>query len=136
MNKTAARSFVYAALIFVAGLVVGLLSAPLIGHSFMRPPTPAQMSNHIMSHLQSRLDLTAEQSAQIKPIVDQLGNDMQGIWLDTTKRVTARMEQSDQQIAALLTPEQKIKMQAFIAENRERMLKRHIPGGPPRPPPG
>ena len=133
MNKIASRSVVYALLIFVAGAATGLLLGPLLGRPFMRPPTPEQMSDHLMSRLQSHLDLTPEQSAQIRPIIDETGRDIQGIWVSTTIRVSARVDQSNEEIARHLTAEQIPKMERFVAEGREQMRKRGL--RPPPPPP-
>ncbi len=130
-KKKTARIIVFSLLIFIGGLATGLLSVPMLDRYFMRPPKPEDMSRHILSMLQSRLALTPEQSAQIKPIVDKAGADMQTIWFETTNRVAARMEATDSEIALLLTPEQKPKLDVFAAERRERMRKRTL--FPPRP---
>ena len=132
---TKARSWkvvLCATLIFVAGLFIGLLASPHVLRTFLRPPTPAEMSRHILARLQSRLSLTPEQTAQIKPLVEQTASDIDAIRAATTKQISDRIAEAHSKTATFLTPEQKAKLDQMAAERRERM--RH---GPPfflRPP--
>jgi Spy/CpxP family protein refolding chaperone len=116
----------YATLIFVAGLFIGVLAGPHLLRTFLRPPTPAEMSRHIFARLQSRLSLTPEQTAQIKPLVEQTASDIEGIRVATTKQISERIAETDSKIATFLSPEQKVKLEQMQAERRDRI--RH---GPP-----
>jgi Spy/CpxP family protein refolding chaperone len=131
---TKARSWkvvLYATLIFVAGLFIGVLAGPHVLRTFLRPPTPAEMSRHILARLQSRLSLTPEQTAQIKPLVEQTAVDIDAIREATTKQISDRIAEANAKTAAFLTPEQKAKLDQMAAERRERM--RHgSPFFPPR----
>lgn len=111
----------YATLIFVAGLFIGVLAGPHVLRTFLRPPTPAEMSSHILARLQSRLSLTPEQTAQIKPLVEQTSSDIDAIREATTKQVADRIAETDSRIAPFLTPEQKAKLDQMQAEHREHM---------------
>jgi autotransporter translocation and assembly factor TamB len=115
----------YATLIFVAGLFIGILTGPLVLRTFLRPPTPAEMSSHILARLQSRLALTPEQTAQIKPFVELTSSDIEAIRLATTKQISDRIAETNSKIAPLLSPEQKTKLDQMETERRERM--RHAP---------
>jgi Spy/CpxP family protein refolding chaperone len=121
----------YAALIFVAGLFIGVLASPHLLRTFLRPPTPAEMSSHILARLQSRLSLTPEQTAQIKPLVEQTASDIEAIRLSTTKQISERITESNSKTATFLTPEQKAKLDQMVAERRERM-RHESPFFPPR----
>jgi hypothetical protein len=126
---TKARSWkviLYATLIFVAGLFIGLLASPHVLRTFLRPPTPAEMSRHILARLQSRLSLTPEQTVQIKPLIEQTASDIDAIRSATTKQVSDHIAETNSKIATFITPEQKAKLDQMEAERRERM--RH---GPP-----
>jgi Spy/CpxP family protein refolding chaperone len=126
------KIILYATLIFVAGLFIGVLAGPHVLRTFLRPPTPAEMSRHILARLQSRLALTPEQTAQIKPLVEQTASDIDAIRAATTKQVSDRIAETNSKIATFITPEQKVKLDQMDAERREHM--RH---GPPfflRPP--
>jgi len=120
------RVVFYATLIFVAGLFIGVLAGPIVLRTFLRPPTPAEMSRHILARLHSRLSLTPEQTAQIKPLVEQTASDVDAIRSATTKQVSDRIAETNSKVATFLTPEQKVKLDQMEAERREHM--RH---GPP-----
>jgi len=134
MNKISrTKVALYAALIFAGGLATGVVTAPLLGRAFRGPPSPEQMSRRMLSMLEKRLDLNREQIAQIKPIIDKSGENMRAIWLDTARRVSAQVDEINKEIAPLLSPEQKVKLDKFTAEARERRRKRTAFGHPPRP---
>ena len=121
----------YTMLIFVAGMFVGLLAGPHMLSSYLRPPTPAEMSSRILARLQSRLSLTPEQTAQIKPIVEQTASEIDAIREATTKQIADRIAESNSKIAAFITPEQKAKLDRMEAERREHM-RHNGPFFPPR----
>ncbi|MGH8093113.1 MAG: hypothetical protein ACREIF_06540 [Chthoniobacterales bacterium] len=132
------RVILYAVLIFLAGAVTGALIAPMLGRTFMRPPEPKQLSRQMLERLQSGLHLTDEQSAQIKPLIEKTGADMETIWRETARRVHERIAQTNAQISALLTPEQKTAFAKMEAEHRKQFRQHHHfapPPGPPPPPP-
>jgi len=121
---TNARSWkvvLYATLIFVAGLFIGSLAGPRMLLKYLRPPTPAEMSSHILARLQLRLSLTPEQTAQIKPLVEQTASEIDTIRVATTKQIADRIAESNSKIAAFITPEQKAKLDQMEAERREHM---------------
>ena len=111
----------YATLIFAAGLFIGVLAGPHLLRTLLRPPTPAEMSSHILARLQFRLSLTPEQTAQIRPLVERTSSDIDAIREATTKQVADRIAETDSKIAPFLTPEQKTKLDQMQAEHRERM---------------
>ena len=136
MNSSrTARIVLYAILIFLAGAVTGTLVAPMIGRSFMRLPDSQQMSRHMLAHLQSNLDLTDEQMAKIRPVIEKTCADMETIHHETTKRALERIAESNAKIALLLTPEQKAKFEKMEAEHRNRIRHVHHFATPPGPPP-
>src|SRR6202043_2484919 len=117
MTKASSWKIVfYTMLIFVAGMFVGLLAGPHLLSSYLRPPTPAEMSSRILARLQSRLSLTPEQTAQIKPLVEQTASEIDGIREATTKQIADRIAESNSKIEAFITPEQKSKLDLLEAE--------------------
>jgi Spy/CpxP family protein refolding chaperone len=125
------KVILYATVIFMAGLFIGSLAGPRMLIRLLRPPTPAEMSSHILVRLQSRLSLTPEQTAQIKPLVEQTASEIDAIRVATTKQIADRIAESNSKIAAFITPEQKAKLDRMEAERREHM--RHSgPFFPPR----
>jgi hypothetical protein len=113
----------YATLIFAAGLFTGLIGGPLLFRTFLRPPTPAEMSAHILARMQSRLSLSPEQIGQIKPLVEVTASDIEAIRVATTKQISDRIAQTNSKIAPFLTPEQNAKLDQMEAERREHMRR-------------
>ncbi|SRR6266403_2023635 len=124
MSKASSwKVFLYAALVFVAGLFIGVIAGPHGLRMFLSPPTPAEMSSHILARLQHRLSLTPEQTAQIKPLVEQTSFDIEAIREATTKQVADRIAETDSKIAPFLRPEQKAKLDQMGIERREHMRR-------------
>lgn len=136
MNKSrTARIVLYAALIFLAGALTGALIAPLIGRHFMRMPDSHHLSRAMLSHLRSELDLTKDEEAQIKPVIEKTCVDMETIHRETVQRALDRLAETNTKISAFLTPEQKEKFKKMEAEHRVHIRHFRHPGGPPGPPP-
>ncbi len=140
MNRTrATRIVLYAALIFGAGAITGAFVAPHLGRAFMRPPRPEQMAEHMMDRLRGGLDLTPEQAARIKPLIEKTGQEMETIRKETTRRVFDRIAETNEEITSFLTPEQRTKFQRMEVEHRQRLQLYHplaeSPGPPPPPGP-
>jgi len=122
--------------IFVVGIITG--SALTIGWSayFKHPPGEAQMKHHLMAGLTEQLKLTADQQAKIEPILADTGAKIQAIHHQEVGSVSQILKAADQQISALLTPEQQVEFQKIAAE-REKMFSGHMhPWGPPKDGPG
>lgn len=134
-NPRTAKIVLYAALIFLAGAATGALLAPRIGRPFMRPPDSRQMSEHMLRDLQEGLGLTTAQMAQVRPLVEKTGRDLDAIRQETVRRVVQRIEASHTEISNLLTPEQRIKFTKMEAEHRAHRRRGHPVGEPPGPPP-
>lgn len=133
-NLRSTKIIAYVVVIFCAGLVSGILLSPRVGHMFLRPPGPAEMSRHMLERMQTRLDLTPEQSAAIKPLLEAASADLSVIRHETTERVSSRIAQTNESISALLNPEQRQELARMEAERKEHM-SRHEPFAPAPPPP-
>ena len=133
-NSRTFRVILYASLIFLAGAVTGALLAPRLGRDSWRPPEPRQLSAHMMEHLQAELHLSDEQTEKIKPLVEKAGADLEVIRHETLRRVLDRLAQTNTQVSALLTPEQKVHFAKMEAEHHKRIQEHHhflSPHGPP-----
>ena len=102
--------------------------------------------------LQDRLNLTADQSTQIKAILDDGQTKMQALRANTALSQDDRRSQSmalrndeNTKIEAVLTADQKAQYEQILAQQRDRMRNGGGPGGPggdgsapppPPPPPG
>jgi hypothetical protein len=97
------KILLYAALIFIGGLLSGLVLGPVLRHTLLGLSSPAVISHHILWRLKSRLHLTPDQMAQIKPFVEKAATDLYAIHSDSGKRVSNRIEEANSQIAGFLT---------------------------------
>ena len=98
--------------------------------------------------LQDRLNLTADQSTQIKAILDDDQTKLQALRANTALAPDDRRSQSmalrndeNTKIEAVLTADQKTQYEQILAQQRDRMRNGGGPGGPggdgsaPPPPP-
>lgn len=93
-----------------------------------QPPTMQQR----MAGITQALNLTDAQQQQIYPLLQQAQQKMQALAADNSTPIADRQAQADvirknlhTQIAAVLTPEQRQKLESLTS---------HGPGGPPPPP--
>ena len=97
----------------------------------------------MMENLVSKLDLTPEQQAKIKPIVDQANDELRQLRRTTQRTTVGVLERMQADISAQLTPEQKAKFDSQMGHQRERFrhfmeerAKRMRERGQPPPPDG
>jgi protein CpxP len=102
---------------------------------FAQPPgpkgTPEQMAERRLTHLTKTLTLTADQAGKIKPILENSAKEMAKIREEKKGDRKAammaakdRMEATDKEITALLTPEQQTKFAQQRDKMREKMQDR------------
>jgi Spy/CpxP family protein refolding chaperone len=137
--------------IFVIGVVTGgALSFGLGAHFMHGPMDNRDMNKHWMAHLTKELNLTADQQAKIQPILADADVRFHALFRDEKQQGAQIFRETDDKIAAVLTPDQEAELKKMEAE-REKMFPghRHSPGDkfdhgapdgsmptPPPPPPG
>jgi hypothetical protein len=84
-------------------------------------------------HLQQQLKLTPEQLRALDPILDEMAKQLQEIRAESGRRVSETITRSHEQLAAHLTPGQRVELQA-MEERHAGMLRRHRWSDPPPPP--
>jgi Spy/CpxP family protein refolding chaperone len=144
------------AVIFIAGVLSGAALTIALGPRFLhsgRPPGADTMQRHFMAQLTRELNLTPDQQAKIEPIVQQAAKELHEVHVDEVQRVTHIIHFANDQIAPILTPDQKTQLDKLIAEGENSFSGRGKnwgggPGdmrfhggapdgaGPPQPPPG
>jgi Spy/CpxP family protein refolding chaperone len=123
-------------IIFIVGIVTGVALAIGLGPRFMHSPLPHDMKKHWMAHLTHELNLTADQQSKIQPILADAANKFQALHRDELDRGSQIFKAADDQISALLTPDQKAELQKMESE-REKMFSGHMhTWGPPHEGPG
>jgi protein CpxP len=102
------------------------------GHHGMNPDAQLQ-------HLTKQLDLTADQQAQIKPILENRDQQMKQLWQDQSLAPADRhakmktiQEDSKGKIEAALNDTQKQKFEAMQARMHERQQGGEAPQAPPQ----
>ncbi len=111
-------------LVFMAGGATGIFVTMVVGHHFM-------FGHHVFAaqamknRLQWQLRLTDEQMAKISPIIEKTGAQLEEIRGDTGKRVRETIAQAHRDIAPILTPEQKERLQQMEQRQRRWMHRGH-----------
>ena len=118
----------YVLAIFLAGGGSGALIAWQV---FQRMPIvpvpPAEIGARLRARFQSQLALTPEQMQKIDPIIDQAMRRVEAIHPETASHVFANVSNLDEQVRAVLTPEQKIKFEQLERGRRERLHQKFGP---------
>jgi periplasmic protein CpxP/Spy len=137
-----------ATLLFSAGL---LCAGPVFAQTDAPPPTPAQADGappppmghhrggpeHRVEMLQHSLNLSPDQTTQVKALLDDERSKMEALHGNTAlapedrrTQMMAVRQDTNTKVRALLTPDQVTKFDAMQARMRDRR-----PGGPDGPPP-
>jgi Spy/CpxP family protein refolding chaperone len=121
----------------------GQMQGPPPGGQWGRGPNAERR----VEMLQKRLNLSADQTAQVKAIFEGERGKMEALRANTSlapqdrrSQMMAIHQDGEAKIQAVLTPDQKTKYEEMQAKERERMQERRQGGGgdgsaPPPPPP-
>lgn len=117
--------------VFLAGIVVGVAGdrALLLRQGRVLPKEGLQIvSSRIVRAMDRELDLTEAQKASIGQILDERKARIGRIWSEVRPDVRAEIERSNAEIAAKLTPEQRVRFEEILAR-WERRIER-LTGSP------
>ena len=125
----------YAAALFAAGAVSGgALGVYETKARLFQPQQEQDVALRMRARLQKRLELTPDQMAKLAPIIDSAAKDLHAIRTDNAQRVGKVFESAYSQISAILTPEQRVKLEQMQKEHRAMIQNRlghwHQGGGP------
>jgi len=106
---------VLALVVFGAGIAIGWSTTVLQADQRDRHyrEHPEQMPTRIVERLDKELGLTAQQSRQLLPIVQQWWQGWQQARRESYPVYKPSLEQADRRISAILTPQQKPKWDAY-----------------------
>jgi Spy/CpxP family protein refolding chaperone len=132
--------------VFLAGVLVGGLVTLRVGrHIAQRLPMAEGFGPQLLGRLVTQLELTPEQQAKIKPIVDQAAEELHELRRTTQHSSAAVLVRMQSDISAVLTPAQKAKFDELSTQQRDRFKRfmdergrrrgEHPPGMGDRPPP-
>jgi Spy/CpxP family protein refolding chaperone len=113
--------------VFLFGGAIGAVGVLRFWRPAVPPPStpPAQFGWQLMRRwvASNQLDLTAEQKAKIRPIVFETAESLRRLRRDTLYSEQVALEHMQDQISALLTPEQRAKFAEMIEVQRTRMRR-------------
>ena len=115
----------YVALIFLAGGVAGGSIGWTASTRQHEPrhrrefPDAKRMGEFMLRRLEERVGLTQEQVATLRPILEQSAQDIREVHGKALQEVEAVIRRTHEEIAATLTPEQKIRLDEVEKERRE-----------------
>jgi Spy/CpxP family protein refolding chaperone len=130
------KAFVGVGLVFVVGVLAGLIPGFYFTHRFPPPPPPPSMDPAhrdamMIERLSKDLSLTEEQKARVKPIVSRMNEKLDGQFRDMQPKVQQIFDEGFTEIGKQLNDDQKSRFRSL----RERMErgKGHRPPPPPFP---
>jgi Spy/CpxP family protein refolding chaperone len=119
---------VYVLAIFLAGGGSGALIAWKMCRRMPVAPVPsAEIGARLRARFQSRLDLTSDQAQKIDPMIDQAMRRVEAIRQETASHVFANVSNLEEQVRAVLTPEQKMRFEELERERREHLRQKFGP---------
>lgn len=124
-NLTKGKAIFYLVAIFIAGAACGTILGYATGRQqAVSPARQKEMSERTLRRLETRLNLTPDQIAKVKPIVEQNSAAMQSIHRESWQRVSETFKRMNAQIAGYLTEEQKKKLEAMESERCANVQKK------------
>ena len=118
--------------VFLAGMATGLFAGAMHARQIFGGRHGHMIGNRMREHLRRELQLTPEQFEKLAPIIDRTSAELEAIRSETGRRVAETMNSSREEIAPLLTPEQREKLDRMRERHRHILRMR---GGLPPPPP-
>ena len=105
-----------AAVVFLLGFVSGVGAGPFL----MGPPPDRHGPEAMLARYQRELDLTAEQSRKIAPIAEARWRETAELFESIDPQASAIHRRANDEIRAVLTPEQGERFDAMVERFRER----------------
>ena len=121
--------------VFVAGIFSGAMLGVRFGRHLMPPgnhaPGGQNFGPQVMKRFEEQLELTPEQTTQIGPIVERTQVEVQRLRKENVREMTKVMDQMHTEVSAILTPEQRVKLEELRKKFRERSerLRREFHNG-------
>ena len=122
------KSWLFLAVIFVAGIVTGSALTLWLAPRFMHHPGPSQLKQVWLAHLTRQLNLTPDQQAKIDSILTEADRNIQRARREEADNIAQIIEDTNKQIEPILTPAQQAelqKMQKDMERDRDRMFPGH-----------
>lgn len=120
INASKWKIVLYLAAIFAAGGVSGwVVSAKTTKEKLLSAPQPQEISSRFCEKVFSRLNLSPEQAKKIEEISQRSAKEMSAIHEDRKRRIRQAVGNRNNQIRAILTPEQQVQFEQIEREHRD-----------------
>jgi hypothetical protein len=121
MSKTTERTRAAgaASLLLVAGVALGIVVDRLA-----LLPAPADASAVTVESLAERIDLSSEEAARLRALLDSLHADVMAAAGEGSEALRAATETAHERIEGSLDPEVRQDFRAWLQEHREHMMRR------------
>jgi hypothetical protein len=108
---------------FAVGAATGAMGAVIVINNQMDHELrqPERWPRHMVASMQSELDLTEEQTAQVQKIVDEHHKAIGKIWADAGPRFRAELKTMEEQVASVLSGEQQQRWHEWLETRRRRV---------------
>ena len=117
--------------VFSAGVASGLFAGARHGRRVFVSKHPHFTGDRMREHLRRELQLTPEQEQKVAPVIDRAAAELDAIRQETQQRVAKTMNDSHQEIAPLLNPDQRERLGSMRDRHIRFLRRRHL--GPPPP---
>jgi Spy/CpxP family protein refolding chaperone len=112
-------------LVFLAGGITGaLVGGSYTRQQYSRSPHRPFLKHRMGERLRVELQLTAEQVANISPIIDKATDELETIRRETGRRVHQTMKEAHREMGASLTEEQRAKLEKMEFRHHRRKMRR------------
>lgn len=123
--------------VFIAGSVFGGFFALRVDRDRGRGPQKrveqpqplGPLTLRLMRSYADRLELTLEQKEKLRPVMERAGEDIRRVQQSQFREMGVLIERLQADVAQVLTPEQKVKLEAMKQQQRERMKGDRERGG-------
>ena len=129
-RRTTTIAVLLVSIAFAAGLLIGVAGDRVYlihGHQLLPGRAFEFASRHLVDRMDHELDLTPQQREQVQGIVDRHHARIKAIWSAVRPQARVEIDQANQEIARILTPDQRVRYEKL----RMEMAHRQPPG--PRP---
>jgi Spy/CpxP family protein refolding chaperone len=112
--------------IFAAGGAIGGVVALRVAKNMaLEKAKPDSFVIRHYKRMTKELALDPEQCGKVNNILRETAADIENLRKDSFRESSARLREMNQKIAAILTPEQNVKFEEMLEQQRERLRKFH-----------
>lgn len=120
MNKARTTAALFAVLLFICGVVIGVLGDRYYSTTSVVARNPHAFRQRYINEMRSKLDLTPEQVGKLQAIMDKTKTEYDALRESTRPQMLKIKQEHIAEVKAILTPEQVPKYDRLIADHERR----------------